>query len=240
MMTNVLAGYDLDRVDGRLAAVREAAGLLSSIRDGSLVAGYLRELASMIGMDIEDVRRELKNVSRSTRVVATTAGNPPTKPQDDGLPWPDPDDRALEVERGTLKLMLQFPTLFDTAWNGVIATDFRHPGYRQVFSTLSAISYGSGWLAAVNQAAQSDIERQLMVSLTVEPLWREPDENYALAYTTRLQLVRVAGEISELKSKLQRTNPITAEAEYRTMFEQLLTLEKHRKELQLLSLGEEL
>ena len=65
VMSNVLKGYDLERADGRLGALREAAGLLGAIRDRSLVNQYLRELADMLGMDLEDVRREAANRSRS-------------------------------------------------------------------------------------------------------------------------------------------------------------------------------
>ena len=57
VMRNVVGQYDLDRVDGRLQAVRAAAPLLSSIRDASLVRGYLHDLAQLVGMDIEDVRQ---------------------------------------------------------------------------------------------------------------------------------------------------------------------------------------
>ena len=35
-MRNVVSGYDLDRVDGRLAALRASAPLVSSVRDASL------------------------------------------------------------------------------------------------------------------------------------------------------------------------------------------------------------
>lgn len=127
-MRNVVAQYDLDRVDGRLQAVRAAAPLLSSIRDGSLVRGYLRDLAQLVGMDVEEVRQivssryagrcrqptnhpssgHLRAGARRAgagRIVAAVAG---------------PRDRNLAVERDTLKLMLQYPTLFDTTWSQVV------------------------------------------------------------------------------------------------------------------------
>jgi DNA primase len=58
VMSNLLQQHDLDRVDGRLAALRAAAPLVASIRDNALVAGYARELA-LLGMDIEEVRAEV-------------------------------------------------------------------------------------------------------------------------------------------------------------------------------------
>jgi DNA primase len=42
-MSNLLRQHDLDRADGRLAALRAAAPLVASIRDNALVSGYARE-----------------------------------------------------------------------------------------------------------------------------------------------------------------------------------------------------
>lgn len=237
VMNNVLSKYDLDRADGRLAALREAAELLSSIRDSSLVSEYLRELAGMVGMDIEQARREVGRERSRSRGSAPVSE--PVRPRPDGeLPWPDPGERSLVIERDTLKLMLQYPTLFDDTWNGVSADDFRHPAYRQVFTTIRAVGYREGWLDDVRAAAASDIERQLVVALTVEPVWRdEPDQLYARAYSARLQLVRVMAEVEQVRSRLQRTDPIADASGYRQTFEELLALELAKKELQALSLS---
>ena len=52
--------YDLDRADGRVDALREAARLVSSIRDQSKVDAFSRELAGMIGVDVEEARAEVR------------------------------------------------------------------------------------------------------------------------------------------------------------------------------------
>ena len=68
VMANILTRHDLDRADGRLAALREAAPLVSSIRDSGLIGGYVRELAGMLGMDVEEVRREvMRSAARHER-----------------------------------------------------------------------------------------------------------------------------------------------------------------------------
>ena len=53
VLGNVVGKYDLDRADGRVDALREAARLVSSIRDKSKVDAFARELAGMVGVDIE-------------------------------------------------------------------------------------------------------------------------------------------------------------------------------------------
>ena len=68
VMGNILGTYDLDRADGRLAALRAASPLVASVRDNALVGEYVRELAGQLGMDVEEVRREVYRVaSRGSR-----------------------------------------------------------------------------------------------------------------------------------------------------------------------------
>ena len=54
VLRNVVSRYDLDRADSRVDAVREAARLVASIRDKSKVEAFARELAGMVGVDIDD------------------------------------------------------------------------------------------------------------------------------------------------------------------------------------------
>ncbi len=246
VMNNVIAGYDLDRVDGRLAALRAAAPLVSSIRDTSLVNGYVRELASMLGMDVDEVRTEVSRAGRRKieppRSERRTASEPQEQdglPPEPGLPWPDPSDRSLAVERGTLKLMLQTPLLFDSSWNGLTVKDFTHPAYRAVFEAILATPYvPERWTDHVLAATPDENAKQLEVALLVEQVLSEsPDEAYAAMYSAKLQLIGVLGEIRDVKSRLQRTNPVEHEAEHKQMFSRLLGLESRRKQLQQESVG---
>lgn len=241
VMSNIVSQYDLDRADARVAAVREAAALLNAVRDGALANSYLRELSQLVGMDIDEVRSivsvtnrrriEPEPLARGGQVVEAR----PEAPMLGGLgiPWPEPNDRNLEVERGTLKLMLQFPWLFDTAWNGTLASDFTHPAYRQLFETMEAVEYvDEGWAEQVNDALPDEMLQQLQVALLVEPMLRDDvDEDYVQAYVDRLQLLSTLRELSALRSKLQRTNPVANEAEYRRAFARLTELEVRRREL---------
>ncbi|GAB2485701.1 DNA primase [Luteococcus sediminum] len=242
VMENTLKNYDLDRVDGRLQALRAAAPLVSSIRDTSLVNGYLRELAAMLGMDVDEVRAEVTRARRrgpAPKQSATPVPAEPEAPQaQQGTPWPDPADRMLGVERGTLKLMLQQPILFDTAWNQVRIEDFSHPAYRGVFEAIAQVPWTpEAWTDQVLRATGDEVVQQLMIALLVEPVLRTPDEAYASAYTSRLQLLSVDREIRDLKSRLQRTNPVDEEQAHKRMFSQLLELEVRRKQLQQASVG---
>ncbi|MEA9984962.1 DNA primase [Subtercola sp. RTI3] len=55
-----LSNYDLNTVEGRVAALREAAPVVADIRDPALRPGYTRELAGMLGVEIGDVERAIQ------------------------------------------------------------------------------------------------------------------------------------------------------------------------------------
>src|SRR5690606_24795031 len=83
VLRNVLSSYDLDRADARVDALRAAAPLVERIRDKSKVTAYTRELAGMLGMEIEEVRAEIRRVAqggdrgrsrRPTQVRAASGG----------------------------------------------------------------------------------------------------------------------------------------------------------------------
>ncbi|WP_211223286.1 DNA primase [Propionicicella superfundia] len=234
VLANTISKFDLDRADGRVAALREAAPLVGSIRDDAVASGYARELAGMVGLDPDEVRAEVARVRRGGR----RRDADPVEPADGGLPLrtlPDPRDRALAVERGTLKLMLQAPEVFGgdgaAAWDGVTADDFTHPAYRAVFVALSTAERAGNWSEAVRRAAADEVLDQLIVALGVEAVLREPSSGYAREYAARLRLLAVMRQIAELKSRLQRTNPVEDTTRYNRLFSELLELEERRRDL---------
>jgi len=240
VMENVIGQFDLDRADGRLQALRAAAPLMSSIRDQSLVSGYVRELAGMIGMEVDEVRAEVARASRRAP-TPEPAQVRPAEPQDEPgalpvLPTPAANDRRLAVERGTLKLLLQSPHLFAPGWNDVVLADFTHPAYRAVFEAVYAAALDEAspleWTQLVRAKAGESGAEQLVIELAVEPLVREPDVKYVHQYTSRLRLLSVLRDIADLKSKLQRTNPVEHASEHARMFATLLELENRRRALQ--------
>lgn len=235
VMANIAKSYDLDRADGRLAAAREGAELVGSIRDQSLVSQYLRELAGVLGMDVDEVRREAAR-ARHRGAPEPGPAEPPGPAWTDPA-WPNPDDPALRLERDTLKLMLQHPMVFDEGWNSVETADFTHPGYAAVFGLICSVDWGEGWTDRLRAAAPVELVGQLLVALLVEPLLRDADESYALQHTARLKLARVTRQIADLKSRLQRTDPVKDPGGHRAQFAQLTELEMRRKQLLAVGLG---
>jgi DNA primase len=254
VMGNLLKQHDLDRADGRLAALRAAAPLVASIRDTALVSGYVRELAGMVGMDIEEVRAEVvRAAARSRRrggqPVAEESAPNAVKPT--GLPMPHPRDRLLATERETAKLMIQNPELFPPEWDGLSVADFTHPAYAAVFAAVEragAEGFPSGnglgttaadWVHRISEASPTDEIRSLVAALAVEPLiWKgEVTPRFVVANTAQLRVLTVMRAIAELKSRLQRTNPVESPKKYNQMFSELVMLEAQKVDLHTRSIG---
>ena len=64
VLGNVVAKYDLDRADGRVDALREAAKLVASVRDRSKVDAFARELAAMVGVDVDEARAQVRRAEK--------------------------------------------------------------------------------------------------------------------------------------------------------------------------------
>ncbi len=76
VLANVVQRYDLDRADGRVDAMREAAKLVTSIRDRSKVDAFARELAGMLGIEPADVQREVRRAAAHEAPRPATATVP--------------------------------------------------------------------------------------------------------------------------------------------------------------------
>ena len=254
VMSNVLRQHDLDRADGRLAALRAASPLVASIRDSGLVSGYVRELAGMLGMDIEEVRAEVMRVASRTGRRAGPPPDPPEAPGPEarpaGIPMPNPRDRLLAIERETTKLIIQNPELFPPGWDGVTVADFTHPAYAAVFAAVekastegtpldNPTSTPADWVHRITEACPSEEIRSLVAALAVErpPSRSAIDSRYVIANSATLQRLTVLRAITELKSRLQRTNPLEAQQKYNRMFSELVVLEAKAKELYTRSIG---
>jgi DNA primase len=255
VMSNVLRQQDLDRADGRLAALRAAAPLVASIRDSGLVSGYVRELAGMLGMDIEEVRAEvMRAASRSGRRAAVPAQPPeaagPEARRPVGIPLPSPRDRLLAIERETTKLVIQNPELFPPGWDGVTVADFTHPAYAAVFAAVekastegtpldNPTSTPADWVHQITEASPSPEVRSLVAALAVEPPQTRGavTSRLVVANTAMLRLLTVKRAIADLKSRLQRTNPVESPKKYNQMFSELVVLEAKGKELHTRSIG---
>ena len=231
VLANVVQRYDLDRADGRIDAMREAAKLVTAIRDRSKVDAFSRELAGMIGIDPVDVQRQVRRTaSRSAAAPVPAQVRPASE-------LPDPRDPRLMLERETLKLVVQYPEAVGRTARDVGAEDFTHGAYRALWAGIEAAGGPTAadpqWASTLRDAQTDERLQSLISALTVEPLLsaKEPDDAYVGQHVHRLRELTAMRRIADLKSRLQRTNPVEQATEYNRMFGELVALEQHRRSL---------
>jgi DNA primase len=240
VLSNVVAKYDLDRADGRVDALRESARLVSSIRDKSKVDAFAREIAGMVGVDIEDARAEVRKAGNRSR-PSTQVTAPPTSEAPARRALPDLRDPRFGIERETLKLIVQHPMVIGRSTTDIGPEDFMHPTYRAVWQLVEAAggthagAADPGWSAKLSDAAAKVDPALVPVisALSVEPVLneKEPDAAYVLQHVVRLLELTALRRIAAVKSKLQRTNPVEEADAYNRMFGELAALEAHRRAL---------
>ncbi|MFT4009097.1 MAG: DNA primase [Nocardioidaceae bacterium] len=239
VLGNVVSRFDLDRADGRIDALREAAKLVVSIRDRSKVEAFTRELAGMIGVEIDEARTEVRRASsRGQRAPQVMVAEDAPAPRS----WPNPRDPRFSLERDVLKLTLQYQAVILPHLHELGTNDFTHPAYAAIWAIIAehgAPADGEAWVDVVRAQAADPELAAVVNALAVEPLPtdREPDRAYANAHVFKLMEVTAMRAIADLKSKIQRTNPVEQATEYNRMFGDLVALEQHRRALRERGLG---
>jgi DNA primase len=249
VLANIVGKYDLERADARVDAVREAARLVSSIRDKSKVEAFARELAGMVGVDVEQARTEVRRAAArptaAPRTPPVARGTTPTEPAPQPLQaLPDLRHPRFALERETLKLVIQEPVAVGRTAKDVDANDFTHPTYRAVWELIEQIggldAADPGWAARLRDRATDQPVISALSALAVEPLLsrKGADDAFIAANVYGLQELTVQRRITALKSRLQRTNPVEQANDYNKMFGELVALEQHRRQLRDLAVGE--
>ncbi len=249
VLGNVVSRYDLDRADGRIDALREAAKLVVSIRDKSKVDAFARELAGMVGVDVDQARGEVRRAAaRGPKTDDRRRPGPVDeavqhRQAPEAVALPDLRDPRFTLERETLKLVVQHPHAVGHAAKDVDSHDFTHPTYRAVWDAVAALGGPSagndGWVPTLREKITDPAAAHALNALAVEPLLsiKEPDAAYVAAHVYRLQELTIMRRIADVKSKLQRTNPVEHATEYNRMFGELVALEGHRRKLRERAIG---
>jgi DNA primase len=231
-----LAHHKLDSAEGRVNALNSAAPLVAQIRDKSLRPEYTRLLAGWLGVEVEIVTRA---VAQGAKSLQRGQGAQIEQNNEEGVTQeekfrPDPNEARLILEREVLKARLQEPSLFvDGLWGSIEAEAFTHPAYSALQKEISAHEKISP------EVITDENVKALFTELNVEPIRSDgkPTQVYVVSIVARLREVAISRSIAELKSSLQRLNPVENEIEYNAAFAQLVALESARRSLHDLALG---
>jgi DNA primase len=228
-LRSVLSRFDLETAEGRVAALRASAPLVGKIKDHALRPEYVRKLAGDLGMDLEAVQRAVGRGAAPPRPVSASTVDSPQR----------------TVEREALKLAIQAPALAGPMFDSIAADAYQYPLHVAVRTAVAEAGgvtgavAGAGWVERVRDACADLGGKALVGELAVEPLHvdGDPDPRYVGVTLARLQLSTVDHRVKELKSRLQRLNPVTHVDEHLRLFGELVSLEQHARALREQAVG---
>ncbi|MCL1900184.1 MAG: toprim domain-containing protein, partial [Promicromonosporaceae bacterium] len=240
VIKQALGRFDLNTVDGRLAALRVTAGYVAGIRDQALQHGYARTLAGWIGMEPEEVSREVrraaKRVGQGEGAPGTAAAPPPT-----ATAQPDPRDPVAATERLALAAVLQYPQHVPPEFDAFAPEAFSAPLWRAVFVAISAAGGAAAgakqstvkWVAAVEEEGGEALAAAIaQLSVMVLPEDREEAVARYVAGVIRAVADRdYTRQIADARSRLQRTDAAVDPAGHRAAMEAMLGAEAKRRAL---------
>lgn len=220
---SVIANYDNTSAEGRVNALNQVAPLIGRIRDASLRPEYVRLLAGWLGMEVDIVATAVKR-----------SGKPSDIQSDKRMNLTDP---VLVLEREVLKVKLQLPTMAHS-WVDLEPAAFSFPLYAALRTLIDNQKEFS--IQDLLEKCESDELKSLITELTVEPIRTdgEVSDRYITSIFARLREVALSRSIAEIKSTLQRLNPVENDAQYQEIFGQLVGMEAARRVQKELALGE--
>jgi len=220
---SVIASYDVKAAEGRVNALNQVAPLIGKIRDASLRPEYVRLLAGWLGMEVDVVSAAIKKNSKAGENQAPVKINL--------------TDPILVLEREVLKVKLQLPALA-TGWIDLEEAAFSFPLYDQLRKLIDQQSELN--IQALLDNSDSDELKSLITELTVEPIRTdgEVSDRYINSIFARLREVALSRVIAEIKSTLQRINPVENDEQYQEIFAKLVDMEAARRVQKELALGE--
>ena len=243
-----------------LAAIDAAAEIIARIKDPSLHDMYTVGVHRWLGMNdrlgtlaeefvLDRVRRKTGGAKRAAPRGSNGPGKRAARSDQrvaaDGQQIPgiryDADDPVVNLERQALKLAIQRPALCGPVFDALPPDVFTVPVHRGVRDIISGCGGVAGaksardWAAQLIGAAPNDRAREFVTRLAVEAIETprkdgEPDARYTEAVLARVEDLTLSRQINELKSRLQRLNPVERQ-DYNRTFGDLVALEQRHKAL---------
>lgn len=249
--------YSLDTVEGRVAALRQAASVLADIQDPMMRAQYSHEVAKMLGMDRADVDREVKVAlqSGSRPAAASSATQPASSPGTVSQPVVQsvaseasepareyrlrdlPNDPSTRLERDALQVILQLSERLEAAEiDRALNVQFQNPALAVIRNAVMTTRGTLGGPEAIERLltelpeGYATLAREIAVSPIPEANEQlvQPYARGVIAGLVNRELLR---QKAELMSQLQRTSPGETE-QYRQIQTELMNIEVERRKLQ--------
>ncbi len=220
--------FSLTDLDSRAAAARAAAPVVAEIVDPALRAGYTRQLADWVSLEISEVSQLVAQVGRQqvgARVEAIRTS----------APKPAEQTPTTKFERQILEILVQRPQAFTPELlSRIVGAGFTQSDFGLIAEAASRISSelrASDW---VNQLANQLVGDQLdllrALALAELPATSDADlERYSKGVVSGAMLQALAREKNDLLAALKRIDMATQPDSYAAVQRQLVELEAERR-----------
>ncbi|MFI0417252.1 DNA primase [Spongiactinospora sp. 9N601] len=238
---STISRYDLATNEGRLAALDAAAPIVAAIKDRALRQMYAIDLDRWLGFLNEQLVIGRITEMAGHAAPASAAGQQPRRAARPAPPRraPDPADPGVRVEAEVLKLAVQRPALLGPGFDALGPQAFTLPEHVELYAwilgaggTAQAGPGGREWVDRLLDGVP-DATRPLITRMAVEELRTEVggEERYGAAMLAALEAIAADRAIAQVKSRLQRLNPVEEQQEYNRLFGELVALEQQRRVL---------
>jgi len=257
----LLDEYDLETAEGKLAALDAAAQAIARIKDDGLRKVYAGRVDRWLGISDEALvlrrigghlpgrqsgsegsgrRRPSQDRRQENRGGQSASFGPNDGRNGNGGQPYDLSDPVVQLERQALQLAVQRPALCGPEFDALGPEAFTVPTHKAVFELIAScggtVSAGSprDWAARLREQAPNERAQAFVTGLAVEPLVitrGEPDAKYADALLARVGELAATREITAIKARLQRMNPLEEQPSFNRMYGDLIAAEARRRSL---------
>jgi DNA primase len=220
--------FSLNDLDSRAAAARAAAPVVAEIFDPALRAGYTRQLADWVSLEISEVSQLVAQVGRQqvgARVeqIRTSA------------PKPVEQTPATKFERQVLEVLVQRPQAFNRErLTRIVGAGFTQSDLAQVAEAAERIAdqlHSTDWVNQLaNELSGEQLDLLRALALAELPAASEADlERYSKGVVNGAMLQALAREKNDLLAALKRIDMANQPDAYAQVQRQLVELEAERR-----------
>lgn len=243
-----ISKFDLNSVEGRVAAARAAAPVIAGIKDAALRPAYIRALAGWVSLDgnevaslvdvaLKSARNEaVAELRRDARVPEAPAHDPESEPS--AYPAINLADPIMRFERQLLEVLLQVPSAYTVSQlQRISATAFSAPTHIAIATAVEAAANWHGkqeFLPTIAGATPAELQ-SVLLEIAGQPLPAKTDEQlmrYGQGVVARGIAAVLAREKNELLAALRRTDQATEPSAYAEIQRKLVELENERRQVQ--------
>lgn len=229
-----LAKFDLNSIEGRVAAARAAAPIVAGIQDPAMRPAYTRELAGWVNLDGNDVSALVEAAGKASRQQAVSGIRTDSKPvstlpndesappvdEPEGVVFPSMDlnDPITRFERQTLEVIVQVPSAYSSEQLLKLAkAGMSAPGHAEILKSILLAAdqhLQPTWLNSIAAGTNPQVH-QVLREIAANSL-PAADENELIRYgqgvIARAITNVLAREKSDLLAELRRVEPGSPES----------------------------